>query len=380
DRWQGSIRFLRTLGDAIRWNDDRVALALFAHIAAPQIRLTRDPNTFFFFLDHLDQAPPFRIDDATTWDTNLELGIYWGLRLIERDEERHGKDSNAKMFVMLSDGESWSGEVAKSLKLAAARNIPLYVVGVGSLSGGALPVFRNEKGEIVIDPEVPATSRLDRVGLQRIALAGGGQYFEIDRESDRRIANSIVDAGRKRAPSLGAVEEAEELYWRFLAAAALFRLLGLLFLRDRPELWIQAVGAVTILVWLYAILWWGAHVGVRFIALLRRTPRGLEGVAGRVCSACRHASWPSSISSPSCTPPMAPASVDVALHADTSRAPSTDAAVRALVGTMAAANPLWGRLGFTANCASWASRRQSARCRGSCGNRSAARRRRGGPF
>ena len=79
-------------------------------------------------------------------------------------------------------------------------------------------------------------------------------------------------------------------------------------------------------------------------------------------------------------PPMAPTSVDVALHADTSRAPSTDAAVRALVGTMAAANPLWGRLGFTANCASWASRRQSARCRGSCGNRSAARRRRGGPF
>jgi len=254
DRWQRSIRFLRTLGDAIRWNDDRVALALFAHIAAPQIRLTRDPNTFFFFLDHLDQAPPFRIDDATTWDTNLELGIYWGLRLIERDEERHGKDSNAKMFVMLSDGESWSGEVAKSLKLAAARNIPLYVVGVGSLSGGALPVFRNEKGEIVIDPEVPATSRLDRVGLQRIALAGGGQYFEIDRESDRRIANSIVDAGRKRAPSLGAVEEAEELYWRFLAAAALFPLLGLLFLRDRPELWIQAVGAVTILVGVYAIL------------------------------------------------------------------------------------------------------------------------------
>jgi len=48
----------------------------------------------------------------------------------ERDEERHGKDSNAKMFVMLSDGESWSGEVAKSLKLAAARNIPLYVVGL----------------------------------------------------------------------------------------------------------------------------------------------------------------------------------------------------------------------------------------------------------
>src|SRR5580765_8011015 len=63
DRWQRSVRFLRTLGDALSWTDDRIALALFAHIAAPQIRLTKDPNTYFFFLDHLDKAPPFRIED-----------------------------------------------------------------------------------------------------------------------------------------------------------------------------------------------------------------------------------------------------------------------------------------------------------------------------
>ena len=96
DRWQRSVRFLRTLGDSLSWNDDRIALALFAHIAAPQIRLTKDPNTFFFFLDHLDKAPPFRIDDDTTWDTNLELGIYWGLRLIERDEETPRQESRTR--------------------------------------------------------------------------------------------------------------------------------------------------------------------------------------------------------------------------------------------------------------------------------------------
>jgi hypothetical protein len=254
DRWQRSVRFLRTLGDSLSWKDDRLALALFAHIAAPQIRLTRDPNTFFFFLDHLDKQPPFRIDDATTWDTNLELGIYWGIRLIERDEEIHGKDTNAKMFVMISDGESWSGEVAESLKLASARNIPLYAIGVGSLAGGALPLFHDEQGKVVIDPEVPTTSRLDRAGLQRIALAGGGQYFELDRDGDRHIANSLIDAGRKMAPALGAVEESEELYWRFVAAAAFLPLGGLLFIRDRPELWLQTIGAVTIAVVVFSIL------------------------------------------------------------------------------------------------------------------------------
>ena len=248
DRWQRAVRFLRTFGDSLSWTNDRIALSLFAHIATPQIRLTKDPNTYFFFLDHLDEEPPFRVQEVTTWDTNLELGIYWGLRLIERDEEVQGKNANAKMFVLLSDGEAWSGEVATSIKRSVARGVPVFAVGVGTLAGGALPVFRDERGEIVVDPEVPTTSRLDRRGMQQIAAAGGGQYFELDRDGDRRIANQIIDAGRRAAPSLGAVQQSEDLYWRFLAAAALFPFIGALFLRDRPEVWLQALGAVGALV------------------------------------------------------------------------------------------------------------------------------------
>jgi Ca-activated chloride channel family protein len=247
DRWQRSVRFLRTLGDSLSWTEDRIALALFAHIAAPQIRLTKDPNTYFFFLDHLDQAPPFRIDDATTWDTNLELGVYWGIRLIERDEEIQGRNSNAKMFVLITDGETWSGEVANSLKQALAHNIPLYVIGVGTLSGGRLPDFHDENGKVVDDPSVPRISRLDRASLQRLAAAGGGQYFELDRDGDRNIANSLIDAGRQMAPTLGAQEEREELYWRFISAAAFLPLIGLVFLRDRSEMWIQTIGAALVL-------------------------------------------------------------------------------------------------------------------------------------
>ncbi len=241
-RWKRSVQFLRVLGDQLSWNSDRISLALFAHIAAPQIRLTKDPNTFFFFIDHLDATSPFRIEDETTWDTNLEQGIYWGIRLFERDEDIHGKSPNAKAFVMLSDGESWSGEVAKSLKRAQDAGIPLFVVGVGTLSGGRMPDFKDKEGNIVYDSEVPTSSKLDRSSLQRLASAGGGQYFELDRDADRYVANSIIDAAKRMAPSLGASEAAEELYWRFLVVAAIFPFLGMLFLRDRSELWIQAIG------------------------------------------------------------------------------------------------------------------------------------------
>ena len=44
------------------------------------------------------------------------------------------------------------------------------------------------------------------------------------------------------APSLGASEEPEERYWRFLVVAAIFPFLGMLFLLDRATLWIQAIG------------------------------------------------------------------------------------------------------------------------------------------
>ncbi len=86
DRWQRSVSWIRLFAELLSWQDQRVALALFAHRAAPQIRLTRDPNALFFFLDHLGEEPPFRLEDDTSWDTNIEEGIYWGVKMFELDD------------------------------------------------------------------------------------------------------------------------------------------------------------------------------------------------------------------------------------------------------------------------------------------------------
>ena len=195
NRWQRSIRFLRALGDSLRWDEDRMALTIFAHIAAPQVRLTRDPNTFFFFLDHLSDSPPFRLEDDTSWDTNIALGIEWGLRLIEKDEELRGPSPNAKQFVLLTDGQAFSGVVQDALKLTRARNVPVFVVGVGSLQGGVIPDPKR-----VANPQEPIIrSALDRNSLNAIAVTSGGRYLELDRDSDVAIANQIIDAARRRS-------------------------------------------------------------------------------------------------------------------------------------------------------------------------------------
>jgi Ca-activated chloride channel homolog len=268
NRWQRSMQFLRTIGESLRWEDDRVALALFASIATPQVRLTRDPNTFFFFLDHLEDEPPFRMQDDTTWDTNIERGIYWGLRLVEKDEEiakaggklpppRKGPATeeqpqtvrtvgaerrNARAFVLVSDGQAWSGEVAKSIAAAQSRGVPIYVVGVGTAAGGVIPDPTPDPARAVL------SSSLDRSSLGVIANAGGGRYFELDREDDRDIANAIIDTTRRRANTGGVNETVQELYWRALLVGAVFVGLAVLFLRDQAALALQLTAATAVLV------------------------------------------------------------------------------------------------------------------------------------
>jgi len=242
NRWQRSMRFLRVLGESLAWREDRMAMALFAHIAAPQVRLTNDPNTFFFFLDHLTQESPFRQDDDSSWDTNIELGIGWGLRLVAKDQEVYGPSPNAKVFVLVSDGQAWSGEVETSLKLARARDFPVFVVGVGTSLGGLIPEPPTRPDGGAAAP-APMRSTLDRLSLMKIAAAGGGDYLELDQDGDREISNRIINAARKRAGSRGVQVESEELYWRCLLAAAVFLCLGLLFLQERVELLLHAAGA-----------------------------------------------------------------------------------------------------------------------------------------
>ena len=204
DRWQRSTRFLRVLAQSLRWKDDRIALALFARIAAPQVRLTRDPNTFFFFLDHLDRSSPFPLSDDTTWDTNIEAGIYWGMRLIEKDEELGGPSPNGKAFVLVSDGQAWSGEVDRALGLARSKGIPIFVVGVGTEAGGVIPEPTDASAVAPAGTAtwrrcarrwtVPPSSRLPRPPTGNISISGGRPTGRSPARSSTRFAGGPARA------------------------------------------------------------------------------------------------------------------------------------------------------------------------------------------
>jgi Ca-activated chloride channel homolog len=250
-RWQRSQVFLRTLAESLSWRGDRMALALFAHRAAPQVRLTRDPNALFFFFDHLGAQPPFALENDTTWDTNIEEGLDWGLKLVETDEEMLGRSRNARAFVVVSDGQAWSGKIERTLRVARERGIPVYVVGIGTLAGGRVPQPRSYPGQ---PPQPVIHSVLDRKSLREIAWAGGGEYFEIGHEPDREIAFRLISSIRKRAVEGDAQTSNEPLYWRFLVGAAVVVGAGTLLLRLKTELWWQTAGMATALALLIAVV------------------------------------------------------------------------------------------------------------------------------
>jgi Ca-activated chloride channel family protein len=243
DRWQRSVRFLRAFGESLSWKGERVALALFAHLASPQVRLTRDPNALFFFLDHLGERSPFRLEDDPTWDTNIEEGLHWGLNLVAKDEELFGRTSHVKAFVVISDGQTWSGEVAKVLAEVRRRRALVYVVGVGTTGGATIPSPTMSAENA--DPPIRAV--LDRDSLRDIARAGGGDYFELDRQPDREIAARIISSVRRHATEVSTAETQVDLYWRFLLAAALVLCAGTLLVRDPTELWLHAAASVVAL-------------------------------------------------------------------------------------------------------------------------------------
>lgn len=91
-------------------------------------------------------------------------------------DERSGGDA---AIILMTDGENHSGEPLTVADEAAARGIPIHVIGYGTPEGDVIPVYddagirtgvkANAAREIVY-------SRLDEPILQQIAMRSGGLY------------------------------------------------------------------------------------------------------------------------------------------------------------------------------------------------------------
>ena len=175
---------------------DRAAVLAFAGDVRLVAPLTHDRDTLALFVESLNPG------DNLVGGTNLGGAIERALELFD------GRTGSHEAVVLVTDGEDHEAQGLRAAELAAERGIRIFVVGVGTESGGKLAdrhqgFVRDAAGQEVI-------TRLDATTLRAIAEASGGAYlavgeaaFPLERlysEHMSRLETRALWSGKLRVP------------------------------------------------------------------------------------------------------------------------------------------------------------------------------------
>lgn len=152
-----------------RLGGDRVGLVVFAADAYAISPLTNDYSAIQSYINGAE--------------TNLisQQGTNFADVLLKSSELFQGAPSTGKLLVILSDGEDNESGISKAVDLAKSNNIHVVTLGIGTKSGGPIPVhiggFEEYKldryGETVI-------SKLDESSMKSLADGSSGTYIRVN--------------------------------------------------------------------------------------------------------------------------------------------------------------------------------------------------------
>jgi Ca-activated chloride channel family protein len=200
-------------------NIDRVALVGFAGTSVILSYLTRDLDAVAFYLDWIESDP------QTLLGTNIGAALKNALEVAKKDDRK-----TRKIFVLLSDGEDYGGEVGRELAVYRQQGHHINSIGIGSDQEVPVPEIqpdgkerplRDEAGRIV-------RTRFEENTLRDLASASGGHYLRSRTGGDLTQALRQIEQGERRLVGWRTTTEFRDLYPGALGAAAL-ALAGLWF-------------------------------------------------------------------------------------------------------------------------------------------------------
>ncbi|MHC4788217.1 MAG: VWA domain-containing protein [Planctomycetota bacterium] len=200
---------------------DRLAIVAFGSRAVTQCPLTFDGALARALLGYVE---PEMLGKRTALGEGIALGV--------------ARLPRGGALVLISDGENTAGAVAPAdaARLAAARGVKIYAIGVGS--EGPVPVpARLPSGRVRMQWKRYA---LDEDALRRVADLSGGSYFRAsDARSLRDVFAEIDALERKEAGFVRALPRGRITRWTGAFATAALTCLLLLSataLRTAPRL------------------------------------------------------------------------------------------------------------------------------------------------
>jgi Ca-activated chloride channel family protein len=191
------------------FNSDRIGLIIFSSEAFMQCPLTYDQGALNLFIETLNTrlVPSTGTDFAPALKMALE-------RLLEEDKNIKNQ---AKVVILISDGEDFGDETKDIAKEMKENGIKTFTMGVGTVEGSKIP-FRNsfkqnDSGEDIV-------SILNVNALKELADITGGQYFEINNKQND-VAKLITSIGKIKGDMRDSrqIDVSANKYFYFLLAA-----------------------------------------------------------------------------------------------------------------------------------------------------------------
>ena len=164
NRLERSKLLVSTLVDRMR--NDKVALAVFAGEAYPQLPITNDYVSAKLFLDNISPGM------VTLQGTNLAAAINLA-RISFTDNKDVGK-----AIIIITDGENHEEGAQKAAEEAAKAGMKIFILGVGSTTGSKIPLSNG--GFLCDESGMEVTTRLNEEMCREVAKAGNGLYLHVD--------------------------------------------------------------------------------------------------------------------------------------------------------------------------------------------------------
>lgn len=207
-----------------RMEDDRIALAVFAGEAYPLMPITQDYASAKIFLETMSPTM------VTLQGTNLAAAIELGSASFSARKEV------GKAIIVITDGENHEGGAREAAEEAAKKGRKLFVIGVGSPGGSAIPL---SGGGVLTDNEgKPVKTALNEELCREIAKAGKGIYLHLDNSNTAQDALLEAVHAMQKAESSSTFSEYDEQF-QAVALIALFLLLIEFFMRETPNPFFQ---------------------------------------------------------------------------------------------------------------------------------------------
>ena len=207
---------------------DRIGIVVFAGEAYTQLPITNDHSAARIFLNNLDPGI------VGAQGTAIGAAIEQCMRGFDME------NASSKSIIVLTDGENHEDNAEAAAKAAADLGIIVHTIGMGSIEGAPIPVFRSGQMTGFKEDRTGKTvvSKLDDNMLERIAAAGDGVFIRAS--TSRAAINPLMKELRAMDQTeAGTFQYAgyEDQFQLFLGAGCLLLFLSLIITESRGRAW-----------------------------------------------------------------------------------------------------------------------------------------------